>query len=172
MSLRTVLVVVLALVCGVTAAMGISALMRPNPVAAAPEPEVEKVDVVVAVADLGRFTTMTLDLVKVRMFAKDSVPTEAVSNVEDVLGRALLQPVVKGEAILDRKLGPKGFRGIEPAIPDGMRAVTIMTQNLAAAVAGFVLPGSKVDVMLTMSVASAPNDPAGGAKTFVLLENV
>src|SRR6266851_2399931 len=100
MSMRTVLVVILAVVCGVTAAMGISALMRPNPVAAAPEVEVEKVAVVVAVNDLGRFTTMTPELIKVRLFAKDSVPTEAVSNVEEVRGRALLQPVVKGEAIL------------------------------------------------------------------------
>src|SRR6266851_3935568 len=119
MSLRTVLVVILALVCGVTAAMGISALMRPTSVAAAPEPkEEEKVPVVVAVTDLGRFTTMTPETVKVRMFAKDSVPTEAVGNVEDVYGRALLQPAIKGEAILDRKLALKSAgRGIEPAIP-------------------------------------------------------
>jgi pilus assembly protein CpaB len=53
-----------------------------------------------------------------------------------------------------------------------MRAVTVLTQNAAAGVAGFVLPGSKVDVLLTMSLPTSINDTAGSPKTFVLLEDV
>src|SRR5438105_3288922 len=49
---------------------------------------------------------------------------------------------------------------------------TILTQNLSAGLAGFVLPGSIVDVLLTISTPTAPNDPTGGAKTFVLLDKV
>jgi pilus assembly protein CpaB len=75
-------------------------------------------------------------------------------------------PMVKGEPLLQKKLSEKGFRGIEPAIQDGMRAVTVLTTNMAAGVAGFVLPGSKVDVILTLT------DAGNTASTFVLLENV
>jgi pilus assembly protein CpaB len=175
MSMRTVLVLILALVCGGTAAIGISALLRPAPAAAAPEEKVEAVPVVVAAMDLGKYTTLTPEMIKVRMIAKDSIHPNAAAKAEDVLERTLLQPVVKGEAILlvDSKLAPKGSgRGIEAAIPEGMRAVTVLTQNQAAGVAGFVLPGSKVDVLLTMSLPNSINDTAGSPKTFVLLEDV
>jgi pilus assembly protein CpaB len=174
MSMRTILVLVLALVCGGTAAIGISALLRPAPAAAAPEKEPELVPVVVSAMDLGRFTTLTPEVVKVRMIAKDSAHPDSIAKAEDVLDRTLLNPVVKGEAILEKKLAAKGSgRGMETAIPAGMRAVTVLTQNQAAGVAGFVLPGSKVDVLLTMSLPTSINDASAGTpKTFVLLEDV
>jgi pilus assembly protein CpaB len=170
MSMRTVLVVILALVCGITAAIGVGAVMRPVQAAT-----VETVPVVVAVADVGPYMTLTPLQIKVKELPKDSVPEGAITSIEDALERPLRQPIFKGDLILDKKLAAKGSpQGIVTAIPEsgGMRAVTILTQNLAAGVAGFVLPGSYVDVLLTLTTPTGPNDPSGGAKTFVLLDNV
>jgi pilus assembly protein CpaB len=56
-------------------------------------------------------------------------------------------------------------------IPRGMRAFTITTANVTAGVAGFILPGNKVDVLLTVSSGGA-NDTTGGGNTTTLLQNV
>jgi pilus assembly protein CpaB len=52
-----------------------------------------------------------------------------------------------------------------------MRAVTIQTPNISTGVAGFILPGNKVDVLLTVSTSGA-SDPTGGGSTMTLLQNV
>jgi Flp pilus assembly protein CpaB len=62
-------------------------------------------------------------------------------------------------------------RGLAAVIPPGMRAVTIQTPNVATGVAGFILPGSKVDVLLSMS-GQGRNDNTGGGSTITLLQNV
>ena len=56
-------------------------------------------------------------------------------------------------------------------IPSGMRAFTIRTPHVAAGVGGFILPGNRVDVLLTTS-GSGPNDVTGGGATTTLLQNV
>jgi pilus assembly protein CpaB len=171
MSVRTILVVILALVCGITAAMGISALVRINPPAAS-GPAQDTVPVVVAVDDIPPYTTLTADMVKVRDLPKDAVPTGALDKIPDALDRSTLQQVSRGEFLMESKLSQKGTRGVASAIKDGMRAYTILTPSQSASVAGFILPGSKVDVYLTMNTSGAVNDRTGGATTFVLLENV
>jgi pilus assembly protein CpaB len=171
MSVRTILVVILALVCGITAAMGISALLRFNPPAANAAPP-ETVPVVVAVDRIEPYTTLTADMLKVRDIPKDAVPPGSLDQIQDALDRAPLSPLERGEYILDSKLSQKGTRGVASAIKDGMRAYTILTPSQSSSVAGFILPGSKVDVYLTMSGPGGPADRTGGATTFVLLENV
>ena len=60
-------------------------------------------------------------------------------------------PLVKDEPLLEGKLAPKGAkRGMAALVPNGMRAFTIHTPSVASGVGGFVLPGNKVDVLLTM----------------------
>ena len=66
-----------------------------------------EVPVVVAAEDLGRFTTLTPDLVSVRMTAKNAVQPCAFTKAEEVLGRLLVQPVVKGDAIVETILAAK-----------------------------------------------------------------
>jgi pilus assembly protein CpaB len=173
MSFRTILVIVLALVCGVTAALGVSAVLNVRPPAQVEAKEVETMPVVVAVADTGRFMSLKEDLVKVRQFPKDMfAPEEVFATVEEVVDRSLTVPVIKGEPIMKKRVSEKGMHGIEAHIPDDMRAISILTQNAAAGVAGFILPGSKVDVQLTLDNTGMRNDPTGGAATFTLLENI
>ncbi len=167
MSVRSALVVGLALVFGGSAAVGIQTL-RSQGLAL----NGETVPIVVAASDIPRGATLSSDLLKVRTCPRDLVPEGALMRVEEVVDRVLFSPLVKDEAILEAKLAVKGAgRGIAALIPKGMRAFTIQTPNVATGVAGFILPGNKVDVLLTVSSVSA-NDETGGGSTTTLLQNV
>lgn len=64
--------------------------------------------------------------------------------------RVLKEPMVAGEPLLEAKLAPLGNRaGLSATIPPGLRAVTIHV-NEVGGVAGFALPGSLVDVVVTL----------------------
>jgi pilus assembly protein CpaB len=114
-------------------------------------PMVERVPVVVPVADVPRGASITASLVKTRDYPKGILPQGTLPRVEDVLGRTVFVPLVKDEPVLDGKLAPKGARrGMAALVPQGMRAFTIHTPSVASGVGGFILPGNKVDVLLTM----------------------
>jgi pilus assembly protein CpaB len=171
MSLRSVLVVLLALVFGASAAIGVT-MLRNNAPAEAPPPPVETVPVVVAAVDVPRFTTLSSDMLMTREYPKDLAPASAGARIEDVTDRVTLTSLVKDEPILDSKLTARGTgHGMAPGIPMGMRAFTIQTPNVSSGVAGFILPGNKVDVLLTMN-ASGNNDLTGGGSTITLLQSV
>ena len=75
-----------------------------------------------------------------------------MTKLEDALDRAVAIPMVMDEPVLDAKLSPKGSgRGLAALVPKGMPAVTIQTPSVASGVAGFILPGNRVDVLLTMN---------------------
>lgn len=168
MSLRTVLIGVFALVFGVAAAIGVYAISR----ARSGWQQVEMVPVIVMTADVPRGRSLSADMVDQRRWPKESVPDGVVSDLSAALDRTVLIPMAKGELLLDSKLAAKGAgRGLAAIIPPGMRAVTIQTPNIATGVAGFILPGNKVDVLLTVSEPRL-DDPTGGGSTFTLLQNI
>jgi pilus assembly protein CpaB len=167
-SVRTVLVLVLALVCGASAAIGINSLRPP----AAEGPKVETVPVVVAAVDINRGISVTADMLKTRDCPKDMVPAGALTTLDGAVDRVTFNPLVKDETLLDSKLAAKGAgRGMAALTQKGMRSVTIQTPNVSSGVAGFILPGNKVDVLLTVSGSGNP-DPTGGGVTTRLLQNV
>jgi pilus assembly protein CpaB len=88
----------------------------------------------------------------------------------EVLGRGVIVPMIPNEPILDSKLAPAGAgAGLTSAIPDGMRAVGVKVNDVIG-VAGFVLPGSRVDVILSGSpdINGTQND----LMSKVILENI
>jgi pilus assembly protein CpaB len=165
--LRSILIVVLAVVFGGTAAIGVTSLRSQGEPAPAPE----TVPVVVAAADVPRGALVTANLLKTRDWPKNLVPEGALTRLEDAVDRVAVTPLVKEETVLDAKLAARGAgRGLAALVPEGMRAFTIQTPNVASGVAGFILPGNKVDVLLT--VATGGNDPTGGGSTTTLLQDV
>jgi Flp pilus assembly protein CpaB len=143
--------------------------MRQQAPPAPPAPNT--VPVVVAAEDVPRGTQLTADLLKTRDCPKNSLPPGALTNMEDVLDRVPVTPLVKEEVLLKTKLASKGAgRGLAALIPDGMRAVTILA-TIPAGVAGLAVTGNKVDVLLTVNGGGA-NDPTGGGSTTTLLQNV
>ena len=91
------------------------------------------------------------------------------TRVEDCLNRALMFPAVENEPILESKLAPKAAgAGLAAIIPEGMRAVSVAV-NEVVGVAGFVAPGTMVDVLVT----GATEGRGGSANiTLTVLENV
>jgi pilus assembly protein CpaB len=76
-------------------------------------------------------------------------PMGSFVRVEDCLDRALITPVVENELILDDKLAPKeAGGGLSVAIPQGTRAISVRVDDVVS-VAGFVVPGTMVDVLVT-----------------------
>lgn len=85
----------------------------------------------------------------------------------DVIGHGVIVPISKGEFILPNRLaGENAGSGLPSLIPPGMRAVSVRV-NEVVSVAGFVTPGTRVDVLLT-------GTPAGGSdeQTTTVLQNV
>jgi pilus assembly protein CpaB len=86
-----------------------------------------------------------------------SIPHEAFARKTDVVGRIARVSMIPGEPVLPGKLAPKGSTGgLSSLIHEGKRAITVKV-NEVIAVAGFALPGSYVDVLV--SGKDADNEP-------------
>ena len=98
-----------------------------------------------------------------------AVPLQgSFQKVSDVVGRGVVVSMIPNEPVLDSKLAATGGgAGLNAVIPEGMRAVGIKVNDVIG-VAGFVLPGSRVDVILSGSPAK--NGEIEMAK--VILENI
>lgn len=168
MQLRTGLFAILALVFSISTASGVYLFAR-RPAA---KPEVEMVPVVVVTAQVARGVTLAEEMLQTRPWPKGFVPEGTLQRVEEAVGRTVWIPLVPQDPVVESKLAAKGAgRGMASLIPRGMRAVTIQTPNVATGVAGFILPGNKVDVLWTLSQSSR-NDRTGGGSTATLLQNI
>jgi pilus assembly protein CpaB len=89
----------------------------------------------------------------------ETLPVEGASTrVADVLGREVLFPLAKDQPILDRDLSAAGSgTGLASKIPDGMRGVALRSDEVVG-VAGFLIPGSHLDVLVTYRVDNS-TDP-------------
>lgn len=129
------------------------------------------ISVVVAADEVPRGAALEADSLALRPFPKDMAPPGALHRIEDAAGRSTLGHLVKGEVVLDAKLAPRGTKGgIAALIPSGMRAIAIQIPNVATGVAGFILPGNRVDVLISYDDRPGQPQVAAGAQT--LLENV
>jgi len=79
-----------------------------------------------------------------------NVPLEGlIEKKEDAVGRVLMYAVEAKEPVLKHTLAPTGSFGLAAKIPDGMRATSVKT-NEVMNLAGFLNPGSRVDVLITL----------------------
>jgi pilus assembly protein CpaB len=154
--LRSIIFLVLALFFGLVASRQISKYIEYRVQKEKDAAKVENIiptqNVVVASEDIVWGTRLTNEQLKVTLWPTDCVPESAFSETDVLIGRAVKTVLAKGEPILEPKLAPEGFKGgMTGIIPDGKRAITIKV-NEVAGVAGFVLPGSKVDIILTVDI--------------------
>jgi pilus assembly protein CpaB len=109
--------------------------------------------IVVATADLGLADTVTSQHIKLVNWPKASVQPGALRTAAEAEGRVVRSSIVAGEPLIEGKLAPQlaGRGGIMPMlIPEGQRGVTIRVDD-AMRESGFVLPNSRVDVLVSMS---------------------
>ena len=124
--------------------------------------------VVVAASDLDIGAELTRDNVRIIQWPANAVPANVISDPKDVIGRGLILPMIQNEPFLPMKLASaEAGAGLPPAIPPGLRALSIKV-NEVIGVAGYVLPGTRVDVLVTVS----PNQNQGDMTSKVILTNV
>lgn len=127
-------------------------------------------NIVVASAPLALGTR--LDASKLRTISWPATQPVAgmCTRVEDCSNRALMTSVAENEPILESKLAPKAAgAGLAATIPQGMRAMSVAVNDVVG-VAGFVTPGTSVDVLVTGAVAGT--NQGGQNITRTILENV
>jgi pilus assembly protein CpaB len=99
-----------------------------------------------------------------------NVPAGATAHKEDVLKRGVLTPIYAREPVIESRLAPMGAGGgLAAMIPRGMRAVAVRV-NEVVGVAGFVIPGMHVDVLI--SGTSPYADQRMGTQTRTMLQNI
>ncbi|HEY1806461.1 MAG TPA: Flp pilus assembly protein CpaB [Terracidiphilus sp.] len=97
-------------------------------------------------------------------------PKGAILKQEDAVGRGVITQISQGEPILDSQLAGLGSGGgLAPTIPKGMRACAVRVDEVVG-VAGFVIPGMRVDVLVSGNPPDAP--PNQGVVTETILQNI
>ena len=125
------------------------------------------VEVVVAANDIAVGAKVTESDVKLVRFPAADLPSNIFHLKTSVVGRGAILPIARGEFFLPNKLaGENAGAGMQSLIPPGMRAVSVRV-NEVIGVAGFVVPGTRVDVLLTGNPSGAPEQ-----QTTTVLENV
>jgi pilus assembly protein CpaB len=158
---RLLVVVVVAVVVGGLASFGVyyAVAVRPPEVVQPPS------TVIVASRALDIGTSLTKDDVRIAPWPDEHPVKGSYAKLEDVLNRGLIAAVVENEPITAPKLAPaEAGAGLPPTIKPGMRAMSVRVNDVIG-VAGFVVPGTKVDVLVTV-------DRDGSTRTRTVLSNV
>lgn len=125
------------------------------------------VEVMVAADDLQVGGRVEDHDVKIIRIPSADLPPGAPRKRSDVIGHGVIVPISKGEFILPNRLAQENAgSGLPSLIPPGMRAVSVRV-NEVVSVAGFVTPGTRVDVLLTGTPGGA-----GDEQTTTVLQNV
>jgi pilus assembly protein CpaB len=122
---------------------------------------------VVAAEPLSPGAAIVAGAVKTTRVPVNLFPKGGYSRVEDVVGRPVVSSIGADEPVVESRLAARGSGfGVAPMIPTGMRAVSVRVNDVAG-VAGFVLPGMRVDVLVTGKPPGADD-----AFTATVLQNV
>src|SRR5438132_3258568 len=164
--MRVFMVFVLAITAGGALALGTYNYMQKTP--AARTISIPTKPVVVAATDLDIGAQLTRDDIRIIDWPANAMPAGAFNDPKDVIGRGVVLPVIQNEPILPLKLASTDAgAGLPPAIPPGLRAVSVKV-NEVIGVAGYVLPGTHVDVVVTVS----PTQNTTDTTSKVILTNV
>ena len=153
--MRVFVVLALAIAAGGTFAFGTYKYMQNPPTRTVGVPTS---NVVVAASDLQLGAELRKEDLRTIQWPQGNVPAGSFNRPEDLIGRGLIQPVAMNEPFLPAKLASKeAGAGLPPVIPPGYRAVSVRVNDVVG-VAGYVLPGTHVDVVVTINPTAQPND--------------
>ncbi len=145
---RTLLVFLLSVLIAGVASMFVYRAVQAIPVR---EVEVKSYQVAVASRALPVGTMLTASDVRLVAWPSSSPVTGGYSTVDEVVNRGLVAPVVENEPLTASKVAAADAgAGLPPTITAGMRAISVKV-NEVIGVAGFVVPGTRVDVVVTLA---------------------
>ena len=181
MQTRALVMLAIAIVIGGVAAYLVNMQLKQkvDALGAGPAQLVETKPVVVAAINMDIGERLIPSMLKTVDWPVEGIPEGAYTDAVAAIGESsegesledpkiVLQTIQKGEVVLPYKLsGPGGRGGLAPHIPDDMRAITISVNEIRG-VAGFVLPGNHVDLLLTSNLGQKSKK----LSTRVLLQDV
>lgn len=145
---RTLVVLAVAVVTAGLAAFAVYTAVQNMPVR---EVEVASVPVVVASKTVAVGTRITTDDLRIVAWPARSPVPGAFADPKDVVDRGVIETIGENEPVTERKVASReAGAGLPPVIPAGMRALSVRV-NEVVGVAGFVLPGTRVDVLVSVN---------------------
>lgn len=164
MNWKTWIPFVLALAMGLMAAkVGRDLVARSGRAA---EPTIKLSRAVVMNIDVDPGHVLAEEDLKIADEPAETLPRTAFTNPADLVGRVTLQPILKGQVVVEGFLAPVGTAGgVQALVPAGMRAVTVEV-NEVSGVGGLLVPGAHVDVITTFQVDKV------GPVTRTIVQNV
>lgn len=130
--------------------------------------EADQKALVVAKADMPMGAMITAEDVRLVDYPVNAFPAGGFGSIEDVVDRSVTGQILANEPVISGRVTDKGAGfGLAPLIKQGYRAIAVAV-NQVSGVSGFILPGSKVDVLLTASGVGGTSENL----TTTVLENV
>lgn len=163
---KSLILLALALGCGLIASLGINQVMSRGNTPVADKGEMEPI--YVALKDIEINDPITPEQIKLEKWPKDKLPPGALTKLEDVENRRVRSKLYAGEPILDKKLLKKGEENERATdhIPPGYRVVAVKVD--AAATGGYIIkPGDRVDLLVHLVRNLSKGIPETTTKTFL-----
>ncbi|HZM59598.1 MAG TPA: Flp pilus assembly protein CpaB [Vicinamibacterales bacterium] len=153
---RTLIVMAVAVATAALGSYGVYNAVLRMPVR---EVEVGSVQVVVAAQPLQMGTRLHPNHLRVVAWPSRNPVAGAFADPKQLVDRGVIQPIGENEPITTSKVASlEAGAGLPPVIPEGMRAISVKV-NEVVGVAGFVVPGTIVDVLVTVRATSGQDDP-------------
>lgn len=167
---KSIVLLLLALGCGLVASIGINQVLASRREA----PQVVKGEtqaILVAQSDIGVWEPLTVQKMKLEEWPKELVPANAITKLEEAEGRRARTEMTTGEPILTNKLlSPDASEtGSAGLIPKGYRAVSVRVDAVSGG-ASLILPKDRVDVLVHIS--SNPGRGMNQTVTRTILQDV
>lgn len=161
---RTLIVLAVAVIAAGIAAYGVYSAVQSMPVR---EVEVASSPVVVAAAPIPLGTRLTADHLRVAAWPTRNPVPGAFTDPKQAIDRGVITTIAENEPVTAFKVaGPESGSGLPPVIPEGMRAISIRVNEIVG-VAGFVMPGTHVDVVLSVGSGGAAHGNEPMARTVI-----
>ena len=168
MNRRLVTILLAAFVVAALCSVLVYRLVGMRIAAAKPQPSTR---VVAAARDIKIGTVLSApDLTTIQIMG--TVPKSAILDAKNAIGRGVTSTIYTGEPILDDRLAPMGSGGgLAATIKDGMRAIAVRVDQVVG-VAGFVLPGMRVDVLISGVPPNANQGGSNNTQVRTVLQNI
>ncbi|MEK7266666.1 MAG: Flp pilus assembly protein CpaB [Pseudomonadota bacterium] len=164
----SLIILVAAIILGLVAVVGVRGVMMSR---GSGEAKVAMTTVVVARKALEFGNELSAESLQEREWPTDAVPEGSFAKIDEVVGaerRVALRSIAVGEPVLKEKVSGFGGRAaLSQVIAEGYRAVAVRISDVSGA-GGFILPGDRVDILLTLSITNDRLDTV----TNILLQNI
>lgn len=148
MRLTTWIPLGLAIVLGLAAAFVARGMMS-NRKAAGQGPQLQKV--VTAAVNVAPGSALKPTDLTTGQVAGETRPEGSYAELNELVGRVVTSPVVKGQVVVEPLLAPKGaLAGVQNLVSDGMRLTTVEVNEFSS-LAGLLAPGCRVDILATLA---------------------